>query len=117
MTVRKATVLYSVGANWQQSASPSSPSAAAPAPGPSFLFRIFLGLLILFTLLLVFLLLPLSLLLLLLPATEPAIHSDFASLGSRGVGIEHNCVGKGAVASKLFLATAPLFVATVAFVG
>ena len=45
------------------------------------------------------------------------INTGIGSVGNSGVGAEHNCVGKGAVASKLFLATAPLFVATAAFVG
>ena len=39
-------------------------------------------------------------------------NTDDESVGSRGVGTEHNCADKGAVASKLFVATGPLFVAT-----
>ena len=42
-------------------------------------------------------------------------NTDFASLVSGGVRTEHNCAREGAVASKLFVATAPVFVATVCF--
>ena len=42
-------------------------------------------------------------------------NTDDESVGSRGVGTEHNCADKGAVASKLFVATAPVSVATVCF--
>ena len=42
-------------------------------------------------------------------------NTDDGSVGSRGVGTEHNCAREGAVASKLFVATAPVFAATVCF--